>query len=121
MEENIFNSIKENLGIHESDKAFDTDIKMHINMVFSTLFQLGVGDKDPFRLDDLESTWTGMFSDYIDILSFIKEYTYLKVRLLFDPPNNSSLMDAYTKQANEIEYRIIMQLERVIKEEDENG
>lgn len=116
MSENILESVKDNLGINEADNAFDTDIKLHINMAFSTLFQLGVGKENPFQLDEEGSEWESMFSDYIDILSFIKEYTYLKVRLLFDPPTNTSVMDAYTKQANEVEYRIVIQLEGAFEE-----
>lgn len=120
MEENILNSIKEVVGINSCDKAFDTDIKLHINTSFSTLFQLGIGEKVPYRLDDVHSTWESMFSDYNDLLPFIKEYTFLKVKLLFDPPTHSSILDALKKEINEIEYRIIMQLETFKDDEDES-
>lgn len=118
MEENILKSVKDSVGINYSENVFDDEIIMHINMAFSTLFQLGIGKGAPYKLEDKSLDWISMFSDYLDYLSFIKEYTYLKVKILFDPPSNTSLLDAYTKQLNEIEYRIIMQIEGNIVEED---
>lgn len=118
MAENILKSIKENVGVYQYDDAFDSDIKLHINSAFSTLFQLGIGEKIPYRLDNTDATWEGMFSDYDDCIPFIREYTFLKVKLLFDPPSNSSVLDALKKELNEIEYRIVMQLETFKEEED---
>ena len=41
--DSILTSIKKLLGIDESYTHFDVDIIMHINSVFMTLRQLGVG------------------------------------------------------------------------------
>lgn len=112
MDDNIIDSIKSYIGISETDTAFDQDIVLHINSTFSTLYQLGVGDEAPYRItSDNKVTWTELFSDYSNCLDFIKEYTYLKVRLLFDPPTNSSLLESLKQSIQETEYRILMELE----------
>lgn len=103
--DSILTSIKKLLGMEESYTAFDADIIIHINSAFFVLYQLGVG-KDPstpFSISDASSKWT----DFIDEgqVDLVKSYIYLKVRLLFDPPQNSSLLSAMKEQINEFEWR----------------
>lgn len=118
MDESIIDSIKDYLGISKADEAFDQDIVLHINSTFSTLYQLGVGTNTPFRVfvdDDI--TWDELFKDYLKCVPFIQEYTYLKVRLLFDPPTNSSLLDSLKQSIQEIEYRLLLELEGCFDDE----
>lgn len=100
----ILNSIKKLLGIYEDDKSFDQDIILHINSVFMVLNQLGVGPEEPFVISDLSSNW----SDFIEEgkIELIKSYMFLKVKLLFDPPQSSSLIESMNKQINEFEWRV---------------
>lgn len=119
MEDVILTSMKDYLGISDIDKAFDNELILHINTAFSNIFQIGVDENHiPKRLNNGEETWTELFSDYPNELSFIKEYTFLKVKLLFDPPTNSSLLDSLTKLIQESEYRLQIQLEGFFKEDD---
>lgn len=107
--DSILTSIKKLLGIEEEYTHFDTDIIMHINTVFMTLQQLGVGPKNGFTITDKESTWNEFFGP--EQLEAAKTYVYLKVRLLFDPPSNSFLVDALERHAKEIEWRLQVQAE----------
>ena len=50
--ESILTSIKKLLGIAEEYTQFDSDIIMHINSVFTTLTQLGVGPSEGFFIED---------------------------------------------------------------------
>ena len=102
--ESILTSVKKVLGVTEEYEHFDEDIIMHINSVFSTLHQLGVGPENGFTISDESAMW----SDYITDpkLSFIKTYMCLKVRLAFDPPQNYNLIEAIKAQINELEWRI---------------
>lgn len=123
MDESIIGSIKEYLGIQTEDTAFDHDIVLHVNTTFSTLYQIGVGKEKPFRVESdsiNNTTWNDLFFDYDGVLDFIKEYTFLKVRLLFDPPSNSSIMDSLKQVMNECEYRILIQLENIFESEEVN-
>ena len=115
--ESILTSIKKLLGIAESYEHFDADIIMHINSVFMTLTQIGVGPSGGFYIEDDETIW----DDYIDDrnkLQAVKTYMYLKVRLLFDPGSvGSSTLASYERQIQELEWRLNMAVET--SEEDE--
>jgi len=109
----ILTSIKKNLGIDESYTAFDEDIIMHINSTFSTLEQLGVGPEGGFAITDATAVWSS-FIGSDKRLNSVKTYTYLCVRLLFDPPATSYLITAMEKQRDELAWRLNVQREEVI-------
>lgn len=119
MEESIIDSLKGYLGIQKEDKAFDQDIVLHANNAFSVLYQVGVGEDAPMRISDPLVSWEYLFSDYDKVLDMIKEYTFLRVRLLFDPPQNSSLLEALKQTVNECEYRIMMELDGTFNSKEE--
>ena len=108
--ENILDSIKKLLGIDEADLNFDQELIMHINSVFMVLNQLGVGPVGGFKISSNEEVWTDFVSTRLDLES-VKSYIYLKVRLLFDPPQNSFLVGAIEKQIEENEWRLQVQVE----------
>lgn len=99
----ILTSIKKVLNVAEEDTSFDVDIIMHINSVFSNLLQMGFGTNN-FVLQDKSQVWTD-FCNKQDVEN-LKSYVYLKVRMLFDPPTSSIVMDAFEKQAKEFEWRL---------------
>ena len=101
----ILTSIKKLLGIAEEYSAFDTDIIIHINSAFSTLKQLGVGPEEGFKISDDLDSWSDFIEDDESIES-IKTYIYLKVKLVFDPPSNSSHMQAIKDSIKELEWRL---------------
>lgn len=103
--ESILTSIKKLLGIAEDYEAFDTDIMIHINSVFMILTQLGVGPANGFRITGPYETWEEFVSDGI-VADAVKTYVYLKVRLLFDPPTSSAVMDAINRSISEYEWRL---------------
>lgn len=106
-EDSVLTSIKKLLGLTADDKSFDTDIIVHINSAMSTLVQLGVGDgKTSFAISDESSTWKGLFGDNEVLIGFIKNYVYLKVRLVFDPPTNSFTVESIKQNISEYEWRI---------------
>lgn len=106
MNDSILNDIKKLLGIMESYEHFDVDIIIHINTAFSTLTQLGVGPSDGFSITNKTETWADFIGD--DYLKFqsVKTYIYLKVRMIFDPPSNSSAAEAIKSTISELEWRL---------------
>lgn len=105
--ESILTSIKKLLGISEGYTQFDDDIIMHINTVFLNLTQLGVGPETGFSIEDDSTYW----EDFVDIesksqLHAIKSYIYLKVKLLFDPPLSSSVIESMNRMIAELEWRL---------------
>lgn len=103
--DSILTSTKKVLGIDESYTAFDLDILMHINSVFVTLNQLGVGPANGFAIEDKTTTWDAFLGTDLR-LNNVKSYMYLRVRLLFDPPSTSYLIDAMKAQILELEVRM---------------
>lgn len=103
--ESILTSIKKLLGIPEDYEQFDQDIIMHINSVCMILSQLGVGPKDGYSINGKDNTWNEFISDN-KLLEAVKSYMYLKVRLLFDPPTSSALIESANRMINEFEWRI---------------
>ena len=105
MNESILTSIKKLLGVPENYEQFDMDITIHINSVFMILNQLGVGPSDGFSITDKTALWSDFISDNKK-LEAIKSYMYMKVRLMFDPPSSSAVMDCMNRTINEMEWRL---------------
>jgi len=105
MNYSILNSVKKMLGLAEDYTPFDTDIILHINTVFSILFQMGIGSDTAFSITDSTSKWSDFLGD-VDTIEMIKSYMYLKVRLLFDPPTTGGVKEAIENSVKELEYRI---------------
>lgn len=103
--DSILTSIKKMLGITEEYTHFDTDIIMHINSVFMILNQIGVGPEEGFYIEDETKTWFDYNKSSKD-LQMIKSYMYLKVKLLFDPPASTAVMECMKQQINEFEFRL---------------
>ena len=105
METSILTSIKKLLGIAEDYTEFDEDIIIHINTVFLNLTQLGVGPKEGFSIEDDTAEWEDFIDDSLQ-LQAVKSYMYLKVKLLFDPPLSSSVIDSMNRMIAELEWRV---------------
>lgn len=103
----ILLSIKKLLGIDSSFSNFDPDIILHINSVFTNLKQLGVGPKDGFRITGGDEEWSDFINDEKQQLDAVRTYMYLKVKLVFDPPLNGSVMESMKETIKELEWRLI--------------
>ena len=116
--DSILQSIKKLLGISSEYTNFDQDIMIHINSVFMILYQLGIGPNKPFSITGEEATWNDFIhNDNDDIetvlsgysynnLEAIKTYMYMKVRLMFDPPQSSAVTEVINKTISELEWRL---------------
>lgn len=114
--ESILTSIKKLLGIVEEYDHFDADIIMHINSVFMILTQLGVGPPEGFMIEDETATWDDFLQGKHNVEA-VKSYMNLKVRLLFDPPLSSAVIEAMNNMIKEYEWRLNVAAESVQIEE----
>lgn len=103
--ESILTSIKKLLGIEEEHEHFDPDIIMHINSVLMILTQLGVGPSEGFMIEDKNATWYDFIPDDQN-LEAVKSYMHLRVKLLFDPPLSSAVMESMNRMISEFEWRL---------------
>ena len=103
--DSILTSVKKLLGLTEEYTAFDADIIMHINSVLMILNQMGVGPEKAFTISDATATWSEFCGERAD-MEAVKSYVALKVRMLFDPPQSSSTMEATKNLISELEWRL---------------
>ena len=101
LENSILTDIKKMLGPSYDEDSFDTDIMIHINSCFTTLRQLGVGPANGYRIKDDKNVWSEFVKDD-EMLDSVKTYIYLKVKVVFDPPLNASLLESFEKQITEL-------------------
>ena len=121
--ESILNSIKKLLGIAEDYDYFDSDIIMHINSVFATLTQLGVGPEDGFSIDDESEKWEDFLPEE-RMLHSVKSYMVMKVKLMFDPSLSSAVIECTKEQIKELEWRLQVAVDSAntkSEEEIQNG
>jgi len=119
--ESILTSIKKMLGIIEEYEQFDADLIMHINSVFMILNQIGVGPSRGFSIKGEDEIWTDFIPDD-SRLELVKSYMHLKVKLLFDPPLGSAVIEVMNRQIQEFEWRLSIAADpRESKGEEENS
>ena len=108
IDSSILLSIKKMIGGIDdpTDTAFNTDIQILINSNFKVLQQIGIGPQPPekaFRIEGPDNEWDEF--DCGDIEA-VKEWMYLNVKTVFDPPMNSSVLSSYKEKAKELEWRM---------------
>lgn len=106
----ILESIKKLLGISEYDDGFNYEIKDLINAEFLTLHQLGVGPEAGFSIEGPDDTWAD-YTDNLHLQDAVRQFIYLRVRLVFDPSASSVVTDAIKERINELEFRLNVQAE----------
>ena len=105
--DSILTSIKKLLGIEEDYEQFDPDIIMHINTVFRILKRMGVGPSKGFSIQDSGAIWGDFLDDDTEeSLEDVKTYIYLKVKMIFDPPTQSALLEAMKENIKELEWTL---------------
>ena len=100
----ILDSIKQMLGINADDTNFDSELIIYINGALMVINKLGVGPNG-YIIEDALNTWDEFLIDRTD-LELVKTNIYLRVRLIFDPPQNSFLVNAIKEQIQEYDWRI---------------
>ena len=103
--ESILLSIKKYVGGGAEHDHFDGDLIMHINSVFADLWQMGVGPSECFMIEDDLSTWEDFLQGSTKF-NAVKSYMELRVKLLFDPPTNSAVLEAMKRECDKWEWRL---------------
>lgn len=116
MNESILTSIKKLLGIPEEYEAFDQDLIIHINTMLTRLYQVGVGVPN-FFITDKSATWDQFLIDESKFQQ-AKTYVYLRVRLLFDPPQSGSANEAIKETMRELEWLLFVDADPPLSDVD---
>lgn len=105
VEQSILKATKAMLDIAGDDSSFDSSIMTHINGALADLLDIGAGPEDGFVVIDADDIWDDLQESPV-MTEWIKNWLYLKVRLVFDPQQTGFLMDAHQKQIDEATWRI---------------
>lgn len=108
--ETILGTIRSMLDLDPEGTDFNTTIIPLINGTFSRLKLLGVEIPVGFRVDQNGTkTWLDMLGqEQYDTLEEIPTFICLKVRLAFDPPQNSFLVEGIKELISQIEFNTTM-------------
>lgn len=110
----ILASMQLMLGMEPDYQAFNTDLIIHINSILNKLNQLAVG-VDGFQIDPSDpysSEWEDFLGNENPLLNMAKTYTYLNLRVLFDPPSNSFVLDSIRKEIDEFTWRLRVEADK---------
>ena len=120
MEENILASIKAMLNLSPYETAFDGEIIPLINTYLMVVNQFGVGANN-FLLVDGTETWRDFLGDTFEKLPATKTYVQLQVRLAFDPPDSSAVLNAMTETVKELAWRLTSQAEHAVPNQNSDS
>lgn len=109
MIESILNTIKAMLGIPITTTSFDQELIVHINSAFMVLNQLGLGTQGVYSITGVSEEWSAFLIDP-DAYSSVKTYIYLSVKLAFDPPQSSFVLESLNRQREELGWRLNAQV-----------
>ena len=105
MNDTILGSVKKMCNVAEDDSSFDQDLIIYINSALMTIMQEWHGMDHAFRVEDGTETWDDLLG-YDTDFEGVKELVGLKVRLVFDPPTSSSVMEALKSEIENLEWRL---------------
>lgn len=109
--DSILDNTKKLLGIDKDDTSFDTDIIILINSSIISLSQMGIGPPNGFVVANKDDIWNDWLGVSTINLEGVKTYLYLKIKLIFDPPANSTVIEALNKNLSELEFRMMLAVE----------
>lgn len=108
--DSILDSVKSYCGILPEDTSFDTDILMAINAIMLSLNQFGIGPSSIFVVNSRNQVWSDLLGD--KPVGGVREYVNMRSRMLFDPPQNNQVMQALKDQIDELEWRLIVSVDK---------
>ncbi len=105
MNDSILESVKRICSIAPEDNSFDSELIIFINSALMVIFQEWHGQDSAIKIEDSTTTWDDILNEDTDYEA-VKELVGLRVRLMFDPPSNSSVMQAIKDQIADLEWRL---------------
>ena len=103
--DSILITTKKLLNLGADYTPFDTDIIIHINSVFASLHQMGVGPSTPLIITDESTPWTA-FIQGNPLIESVKSYMPMKISMMFDLPTTSFSQESTKEVIKEFEWRL---------------
>ena len=105
LEDSILAGVRSACNLEKNDTSFDEQLLPLINGQLMMAHQFGIGESG-FVISDATPTWTDWLGEFAPHLAAAKTWLGYSVLLLFDPPDNSSVLKAYQDQILKMEWML---------------
>lgn len=102
----ILESVRVACNLDAECTDFDDELIPYTNLMLLGVTQMGVGPASGFSIKDADAEWSEFIDEEDPRSEAVKTYVGLKVRMLFDPPTNTTFAQALEKGIAEAEWRI---------------
>ena len=109
-DDSILLTIRKMLGGSAEYDVFDVDLCSFINSSIMMRYRMGSCESG-FSINGPVKTWRYYLGDDFEKLRSVVDFIYTEVRMKFDPPSNSFVMNAMKENLKELEWRLIVQVE----------
>lgn len=103
LDRSILVDVRVACNVDEEDDGFDLKLIPLINTQIMMAHEFGVGS-DSFRVHDVSETWRDWLGESGEKLMAIQTWLGYQVLLLFDPPDNSTILKSYQDQIQKMEW-----------------
>ena len=110
LDRSILVDVRSACNVDEHDNGFDHQLIPLINGQLMNAHMFGVGE-DGFTVTSENQSWRDFLGDEGEKLSAIIPWLGYSVLLLFDPPDNSSVLKAYQEQIQKYEWLLRVKTE----------
>lgn len=101
LSDSILVTVRRACDLEDDYKHFDPEILVSINSYLQVLWMQGVGTSG-FKVTSETQTWSDFLGENENHLLMAVGYLCKKVKLAFDPPQNSTLYNAQKEQTDEL-------------------
>ena len=105
MEESILKDVRVACNVEKDDSGFDDQLIPLINSQLMIAHEFGVG-YDGFLVKGEGETWLELLGEDGSKLAAIKTWLGYSVLLLFDPPDNGTVLKSYQDQILKMEWML---------------
>jgi len=106
MSGSILTDVRLMCNVSEEDDGFDRQLIPLINtQLMLAHLQLGIG-QNGYIVHGAEETWDGWLGEPEEKLEGIKTWVGYNVLLLFDPPDNSTVLKSYRETIEKLEWML---------------
>ena len=101
----ILADVRSACNLEEEDSSFDSQLIPLINSQMMMAHQFGVGYSG-FTIDGVNASWEDWLGEAGEDLAAIKTWLGFSVLLLFDPPDNGTVLKSYQDQIAKMEWML---------------
>ena len=101
----ILATVRALCNVEEDDPGFDNQLIPLINGQLMMAHEFGVGH-DGFMVHDEHESWQDLLGSHSDLLNAMQIWLGYSVLLLFDPPDNGTVLKSYQDQIQKMEWML---------------